>query len=171
MNILFQNFKECVTTKFADFGGRARRREYWLYALAELIISAFIQGLSSAFTRAHMAVPTAIVSAISIIVSVLLFIPGLAVAVRRLHDTGHSAWWILLGPFAAIVGSIALFSSIFDTMSVGLWILLILACIAPFILIYFYVKPGDAFENDYGPDPKADENQKTNENDATLPQA
>ena len=71
---------------YADFNGRARRSEYWYFALFNLIIS-FVIG----FTFGVIAV----------------FIPGLAVSVRRLHDIGRSGWWLLLS-LIPLVGSIIL---------------------------------------------------------------
>ena len=68
--------------QYADFKGRARRKEYWMFTLINGIIG-FVMGLLG-------------LTILSWIYSVAVFIPSLAVGVRRLHDIGKSAWWILL---------------------------------------------------------------------------
>ncbi|MBF7693926.1 DUF805 domain-containing protein [Acinetobacter pollinis] len=77
---------------YANFSGRARRKEYWYFVLGQLIIS-IITGLLD--------------ETIFNISTLILFIPGLAVLVRRLHDINKSGWWILISliPF---IGSIIL---------------------------------------------------------------
>ena len=59
------------------FEGRARRSEYWFFFLFSLILS--------------------VIPIVNIIAGIALLIPGLSVAVRRLHDTGRTGWWLLLG--------------------------------------------------------------------------
>lgn len=77
---------------YVNFSGRARRKEYWYFVLGQLIIS-IITGLLD--------------ETIFNISTLILFIPGLAVLVRRLHDINKSGWWILISliPF---IGSIIL---------------------------------------------------------------
>src|ERR1700728_3065412 len=69
--------------KYATFSGVAIRPEYWWFVLFEFLGSIII-----GFTG---------VVALRLIWALALLLPGLAVAVRRLHDTGRSAWWILTG--------------------------------------------------------------------------
>lgn len=84
--------------RYFDFKGRSRRKEYWLFtlliALASLVIAALesATGLVAAFGENGL---------LSIIFSLGTFIPGIAVLVRRLHDTDRSGWWLLaiLVPF------------------------------------------------------------------------
>ena len=82
--------------KFADFKGRARRKEYWLFILLYSICY-FIAFLIDVASGALIIFTT--------IVALGLLIPLISVAVRRLHDTDRSGWWFLLGfvPFANIV--------------------------------------------------------------------
>jgi uncharacterized membrane protein YhaH (DUF805 family) len=68
--------------QYADFKGRARRKEYWMFTLINGILG-FVIGLLG-------------LSILSWIYSIAVFIPSLAVCVRRIHDIGKSAWWILL---------------------------------------------------------------------------
>ena len=110
--------------KYAVFNGRSRRREYWVFSLCNLmvfVVFVVIQGL-----RLGMAAELAMaVSETRFFLAVL--IPALAVAVRRLHDTGRSGWWLLIG-FVPIVGLV--------------------------VLIVFLVLDSQTGENQYGPNPK-----------------
>jgi uncharacterized membrane protein YhaH (DUF805 family) len=87
---------------YADFSGRARRKEYWLFTLYNIIIF-----VALVFLGAMVGFPG---GAEGVFVFVAFYmvgvlIPALAVSVRRLHDTGRSGWWFLLYfvPFGAIV--------------------------------------------------------------------
>ena len=86
-----------VLNKYADFNGRARRSEYWYWTLAVILGYLVIAILSAVLGK---------LGTILLVLAVLaVVLPGLAVAVRRLHDTGRSGWWLLLGivPFGGIV--------------------------------------------------------------------
>ena len=86
-------------SNYANFSGRARRKEFWYFALVQfgLIIIACI--LDSIIFKKP--------SVFYIITALALFIPYLAVLVRRLHDTGRSGWWYFIC-LVAIVGAILL---------------------------------------------------------------
>lgn len=96
-----------VLSNYAKFEGRARRKEYWLFYLATIIISiafGFIEGFMSGL----MGVASMDATTVSpIILSLVFFIPTIAVGTRRLHDTGRSGWWQLLW-FIPIIGWIVL---------------------------------------------------------------
>jgi len=80
-------FKKCLSN-YANFSGRARRKEYWFFALVQfgvLIIAGILDTII--FKKP---------SVFYIITALGLFIPALSVAVRRLHDTSRSGWWFLL---------------------------------------------------------------------------
>lgn len=85
-----------VITQYFDFSGRARRKEYWMFTLISFLISWLLAILD-------IASGTTIFSIISTIYSVLIFIPFLAVFVRRLHDGGYTGWYFLLF-FLPIIG-------------------------------------------------------------------
>ena len=76
-----------VLKQYADFDGRARRKEYWMFILFNIIFSIaanildYLLGTYGVFTGIY---------------GVALFIPGLAVTVRRLHDVNKSGWMILI---------------------------------------------------------------------------
>ena len=76
-----------VLRQYTDFSGRARRREYWMFVLANFII-AFVLGIIDTIIGWGQI--------LSGIYSVALLLPSLAVAVRRLHDIGKSGWWLFL---------------------------------------------------------------------------
>jgi uncharacterized membrane protein YhaH (DUF805 family) len=85
--------------KYGQFDGRARRREYWMFALFNMLIAfalAFVEGLFSGSDG----------QASSILVSfyqLAVLVPSVAVAVRRLHDTDHRGWWLLVPVFNLIL--------------------------------------------------------------------
>lgn len=116
------SFQEAIATcfrKYADFSGRARRSEYWWWVLFNVIISSVLSFLIRGG------------SGPSFLVSLLLLgliLPSLAVAVRRLHDTGRSGWFLLIA-FIPLVGAI--------------------------ILIVFMATEGNPGDNQYGAPPQA----------------
>ena len=84
--------------KYAVFGGRASRSEFWFYFLSVSLLYTVLILLASAISEFLGVLVYAI-----LILGLLL--PSLAVTVRRLHDSSKSGWWLLLGfvPFAGIV--------------------------------------------------------------------
>lgn len=73
--------------KYATFSGRARRSEFWWAYLASVLL----------YVAALVVDSIVGTEVISIIVLIGLFLPMLAVSVRRLHDTDRSGWWVLIG--------------------------------------------------------------------------
>ena len=82
-------------TQYVGFSGRARRSEYWFFALF-----GFLVYLVAALIDAAIGT-----SVFTILVALGLVLPGLAVTVRRLHDTDRTGWWVLINlvPFGGIV--------------------------------------------------------------------
>ncbi len=81
-----------VIKNYAGFSGRAGRREYWMFFLVYILIYIAIMILASIL-------PSALATVFGIVGMVFalgLLIPSLAVAVRRLHDSDRSGWWVLL---------------------------------------------------------------------------
>ena len=83
------NFLNVVLNHYADFNGRARRREYWYYTLVVVCINALIGLLQSA-------TGWQLFTALSTLVSLALLVPGLAICWRRLHDIGKSGSWYFI---------------------------------------------------------------------------
>lgn len=132
--------------RYAEFSGRSRRLEYWMFALLNLIVFAvltallFMGGLStSALENPEAGLPpfNAFFIVIAIVMAawvIAIFVPSIAVVVRRLHDRDMSGWWyagLIVVSFVPFVGFIA---------SIAFLVLMLL--------------PGTPGPNRYGPDPK-----------------
>jgi uncharacterized membrane protein YhaH (DUF805 family) len=76
-----------VLKKYAEFKGRARRKEYWMFFLINLIIAVVI-----AFVEGMFGSP----GIIGMLYSLAVLLPAIGVTVRRLHDTDRTGWWILV---------------------------------------------------------------------------
>jgi len=109
-----------VLKKYAVFNGRARRKEYWMFFLFNLIIFLVIGFVEGLFGSPGI---------IGVLYSLAILIPGIAVSVRRLHDTGRSGWWLLIG-FIPLLGVI--------------------------VLLVFMVLDSKPGENQYGANPKTE---------------
>ena len=81
--------------KYADFTGRARRKEYWMFILVYFILSLVVGVLDAMVGMGFLA----------IIFTLGMIIPSFSIAARRLHDTGRSGWWqlILLIPLIGFI--------------------------------------------------------------------
>lgn len=92
------NWYLAVLKNYAGFSGRARRTEYWMFALVNFVITLVLEIL------AVVARPLLF---IEVIYGLAVLVPSLAVLSRRLHDTDKSFWWALIG-IIPLVGSIVL---------------------------------------------------------------
>ena len=104
-NPLVGYWKQVVLERYAQFTGRARRAEFWWFALANFIISVVFNVVGGAFTP--------LFSVIGFIYSLAVLIPGIAVGIRRLHDTDRSGWWLLIAlvPFVGVIILIVFFAT------------------------------------------------------------
>jgi len=116
-----------VLKNYFQFSGRARRQEYWIFTLVNLLVTALAIVIDNI---TGLTVESEFYGLFYILYCLAVMIPGLAVAIRRLHDTGRSGWYFLLA-FIPVVGSI--------------W-LLILFCLN-----------GETGPNQYGENPKETE--------------
>ena len=82
-----------VLKQYSDFKGRARRKEYWMFTIFNIIFGGIAMTLDSVF---GIAIEGIGYGPLYGIYALVLFIPGLAVAVRRLHDIGKSGWMLLI---------------------------------------------------------------------------
>ncbi|WP_149095485.1 DUF805 domain-containing protein [Paenibacillus terrae] len=87
-----------VLQNYVGFQGRARRTEYWMFALFNAI-AAFIIGLIDGLVG--------LTPILTYLYSLAVLLPSLAVIARRLHDTGRTGWWILIN-LIPLVGTIIL---------------------------------------------------------------
>jgi len=97
------NYALMPLKNYAGFTGRSGRAEFWWYTLAIFIVQIVAQSIDTMVMGGEMGGLGFISGAISL----LTFIPGLAVGFRRLHDTDRSAWWLLIG-LVPLVGIIVL---------------------------------------------------------------
>lgn len=120
------NWYLTVLKKYAEFSGRARRKEYWFFVLFNflvVIVLSILDGIVGTLDAEGG------IGLLSGIYSLGVLIPSIAVGVRRLHDTDRSGWWMLIG-FIPIIGVI--------------------------VLLIFFVLDSTPGENQYGPSPKGD---------------
>ncbi len=108
--------------KYSVFSGRAQRKEYWTFILSNMVISIILSIVGKIIGGV-----TESLNLLYILFTFALFIPSVAVGIRRLHDTDRSGWWLLIN-LIPIVGVI--------------------------ILLVFMVKDSQPGENQYGPNPK-----------------
>ena len=112
-------YKKVVFENYANFSGRARRSEYWYYTLCNVIISfvMYILVIISVAIGSDGESPGILfylIYGILMLYALATFIPSLAVVVRRLHDTGKSGWYYLIG-LIPLVGAILLIFFIMDS--------------------------------------------------------
>jgi uncharacterized membrane protein YhaH (DUF805 family) len=108
-----------------EFSGRSRRKEYWYFNLFNGIVVIFIALFAVAFS--DQGKPAMVPFGLMGVYSVVVFVPSLAVTIRRLHDTGRSGWWYFIA-FVPLIGGI--------------------------VLLIFTVLDSDPDRNEYGPNPK-----------------
>lgn len=127
-----------VFSNYVNFKGRALRSEYWYFILFYML-----GNLASSLLDQRMFEfqGTGLFGAVF---GLATFLPGLSVAVRRLHDTGRSGWFVL-APGVAVALAVALSLAVRSSW-VGLVLLLPLA-----ITVYLFAKKSDPAENAYGP--------------------
>lgn len=138
------SFAESVRTvlsKYATFSGRARRSEFWWFALFVAVINIVLSALAAALGGAtpdpvtgQTSAGGAAVGILSLLVGLALLLPGLAVTVRRLHDTDRSGWW---------------------------WFIALVPFVGAIVLLVFELLPGTVGPNRFGPDPKGTEQPGT----------
>jgi uncharacterized membrane protein YhaH (DUF805 family) len=108
---------------YINFQGRARRKAYWMFVLFNIIaviVLGLIEGTLGLSGQNGYGILTGLYS-------LAIILPGLAVAARRLHDTGRSAWWLLIG---------------------------LVPLVGPIVLLVFFVQDSQPGSNQYGPNPK-----------------
>ena len=111
-------YLDVLKKRYAQFTGRAHREEYWMFVLINILISIGV-GIIAAII--HLPV-------LQMLYAVAVLIPGIAVGIRRLHDTNRSGWWLLIS-LVPVIGLI--------------------------VLIVFLVQESDPGDNQYGPNPSA----------------
>ena len=112
-----------VLRKYAQFDGRSRRMEYWMFTLINIVI-----GMAIGFVGGTLHIGTAWgINFLAAVYWIATIIPSVAVSIRRLHDTGRTGWWLLIG-FVPFLGFI--------------------------LLVIFALFESDVGTNEYGANPK-----------------
>jgi uncharacterized membrane protein YhaH (DUF805 family) len=138
--------------RYADFAGRARRKEYWWFVL--LYVVAFVLA-SLVDLMAGLRGMIGPYGPLTAVVLLALLVPSVAVGVRRLHDIDRSGWW-LLAAYAPLILSMLLPLAGIVQPTLAL-ILLVVAGAGFILLLVFSVLEGTKGPNRYGPDPKGAE--------------
>lgn len=165
MEYMFLPFK-----RYADFSGRSRRMEYWMWTLFQVLVAfgvsivlmmlggaAVMSGDPAALLAAGGSIM--LVYGLYMIYALAVLVPSIAVAVRRLHDTDRSGWWILapLAPYVVVIlaGMMAVASPDMAAVAGILAMIAMLAVVVlAIVLLVFYFMEGTRGPNKYGPDPK-----------------
>lgn len=117
-------YLKVVRDHYLDFKGRARRQEYWMFVLINILISIALGVIDGVLGLNFGEDGNGFLSTIY---GLIVFLPSLAVTVRRLHDYGKSGWWYLL---------------------------ILLPIIGWIILFIWLCKEGENGQNQWGPNPK-----------------
>ena len=126
-------YLKVMRDNYANFKGRARRKEYWMYTLIFTVL--LIALMTIMFSVLSFSDETGIETGPSVYLTVILvivflfahFIPTIALTVRRLHDTGKSGWWYLI---------------------------VLVPYLGNFVIFIFTLIDGDRGDNKYGSNPK-----------------
>ncbi|HUA98020.1 MAG TPA: DUF805 domain-containing protein [Terracidiphilus sp.] len=112
--------------RFAEFGGRSRRMEYWIFALINVVVFIVLYLAGTMFALIHQPGIGALCYFLYFAYALAVLVPSISCGARRLHDTNKTAWLLLLG--------------IVPVVNIALLVLLAL--------------DGTRGNNQYGPDPK-----------------
>ncbi len=118
-----------VFSKYATFSGRARRSEYWywvLFVILATIVLTLVDRLIGWEIPGATAYGSNNIGWLTLLFALATIIPGIAVTIRRLHDTGRSGWWWLLSLVCGIGG----------------------------IIVFIFCLMDSTPDNEYGPNPK-----------------
>lgn len=121
-------FLDIIKNKYAQFDGRARRKEYWMFMAVYIVIYIVLAIIAAIFGAISSTLGSIFYGLIGL-ACLAIVVPSIALGIRRLHDTNKSGWFMLLG----------------------------LVPIANLYLLYLLIIEGDKGDNQYGPDPKAGE--------------
>lgn len=121
------NWYKKVLNQYADFEGRARRTEYWMFTLVNMLIMLPLYIIGFIGMTSESSLLSTVGFGLYMLYGFAVLVPSLAVGVRRLHDTGKSGWMLLVS---------------------------IIPIIGFFWLLFLLISEGDRGDNQYGPDPK-----------------
>lgn len=148
--------------KYVTFEGRARRKEYWMFMLFNVIFLIVAMILDYLLFGASPVKPTK-PRFLTSLYGLFIFLPQLAVVVRRLHDIGRSGWWLvgyygvaIVCTIGMVIGSVLLIGGKSSGMILTGVGFVVLMAVAIWMLVWMCLnsQPG---ENQYGPNPKEEE--------------
>ena len=102
------NFFIEALQKYADFSGRATRQQYWMFMLFYILIYIGLSLIETAFGSSGIGI-------LSLLFTLGLLVPSIAILARRLHDIGKSGWWMLLALIPLVGAIIVLVFTILDS--------------------------------------------------------
>lgn len=143
-------FGEAVTVcfkKYFDFTGRARRSEYWYFVLFTALlgfVGGFLDGLFGWKIQGT--------KVMSSLLNVAVFLPTIAVCVRRFHDIGKSGWWVVGA--CVLVALLAELSGLCCQRDIAVLLSGVVVMAISIVMLYFLCTDSQRGENKYGPSPK-----------------
>lgn len=119
------DYVKLALSRYTDFSGRSRRMEYWMFVVFNIVVSFVAQLIDGVLGLTGMVFNT--YGPLTLLAMLALIVPGIACAIRRLHDQDKSGWWLLIA-LIPVIGGI--------------------------VLLVFMFLEGTKGDNQYGPDPK-----------------
>ncbi|PXA83441.1 DUF805 domain-containing protein [Nostoc sp. 3335mG] len=160
--------------RYAQFSGRSTRREFWMWILFYIIcviVLSIIDGalglgganrfgggaLNAPGTTGYGYGASTRGGLLTWIFGLAVLVPNIAVAVRRLHDTNRSGWWILMPMVPYLIGAICFFAGLYGMggMTIIGSLLMFAGFVCAIVLLVWYCMRGTAGPNRFGPDPLA----------------
>lgn len=131
-------------TNYVNFKGRATRPEYWYF-----ILFTFLAGIATSIIDAIIVGPDSDLTPVSTLFNLAVLLPSLGLAVRRLHDSGRSAW--NLAWYATLVGGLILgITALFALNPALAGFFFLIAFAGPIVLIVLFCQPSTPGTNQYG---------------------
>lgn len=156
--------------RYADFSGRSRRMEYWMWALFQILLYVGVMVLAMGLVGGGAAVgdeggamaaggAAMVLMGLYFLAQLAFLVPSIAVGVRRLHDTNRTGWWLLAPvlPYVLLIfaAGASLASPENMAASGGLaMVAMLLVFVLSIVLLVFMLLDGTPGPNKYGPDPK-----------------
>ena len=156
--------------RYADFQGRSRRMEFWMWILFTFIVGlvlGFIDGIlgfrlapssSTSFSSGGVSGFSMFssIGILGLLWSLATLVPNIAVAMRRLHDTDRTGWWLLLPVIPYVIGLVIMLAAAagqnLGLIAIG-GIFSLIGLVGAIVLLVFYCLPGTPGPNRFGPDP------------------
>jgi uncharacterized membrane protein YhaH (DUF805 family) len=163
--------------RYAEFSGRSRRKEYWMFVLGMVLFytmliilmialmgSAFLGAVNGADPNGASAGAGAsagmmgamlgggVIGILIVLTWLALLIPSIAVGVRRLHDIDRTGWWLMLGYGPYVLSVILAMAGSVELAT----ILNLVSTVGFIVILVFSVLPGTRGPNRFGDDPKGE---------------